>query len=104
MNKLNQFGLPKFTEEILKNFFSKFSEILEVKIYGSRALGNYSPGSDIDLAVYGDCEDIEGKLKYEIDELSTPYKFDVTIYSLITNINLKKHIDEFGVVFYTRKL
>lgn len=33
---------------------SKFNEIDKAVIFGSRAIGNYKKGSDIDLAIIGD--------------------------------------------------
>ena len=98
------FGIaPKSFELILKTI-SGFKEIEKVAIYGSRALGNYKQGSDIDLAIYGFNISAETviKLKTRLEqELPIPYYFDLTHYETISNSELKKHIDEFGKLFYT---
>jgi hypothetical protein len=47
------FGLPKLTIEQIRVCFSKYPDIEWVKIYGSRALSTYHPGSDVDLAFCG---------------------------------------------------
>jgi predicted nucleotidyltransferase len=47
------FGLPSTTLEALKQVFSSYLEIDQVIIYGSRARGNFRPGSDIDLTLKG---------------------------------------------------
>lgn len=100
---MNEFGLSEKTTNILTEFFQKFPEIEEVKIYGSRAKGNYKKGSDIDFALFGDINfRLLSKISGKLDELPTPYKFDVTDYNTITNENLKDHIDRIGKIFYKR--
>ncbi|MES2615723.1 MAG: nucleotidyltransferase domain-containing protein [Bdellovibrionota bacterium] len=97
-----KFGLTNETILTIHQFFKKFFQVQSVKIYGSRAMGNYSEGSDIDLAVFGDCESILTQLQSEIEELPTPYKFDVLNYNSIENKNLKEHIDRVGKLFYEK--
>jgi len=99
-----EFGLSENINNILKNFFAKFPEIAEVKIYGSRAKGNYRKGSDIDFVIYGDIEySLLARISGELDNLPTPYKFDVTDYKTISNKNLKEHIDRVGKIFYKKE-
>ena len=98
------FGIvPKSYELILKTL-SGFEEIEKAAIYGSRAMGNFKPGSDIDLVIYGINITPETvlKLKTKLEqELPIPYYFDLTHYETVSNLELKKHIDEFGKVFYS---
>jgi len=98
------FGIvPKSYELILKSL-SGFEEIEKAAIYGSRALGIFKPGSDIDLVIYGIKITPETvlKLKTQLEqELPIPYYFDLTHYETISNSELKKHIDEFGKIFYS---
>lgn len=97
------FGLEQRTIKSIKNILQKYPEIEKVIIYGSRAIGNYKYNSDVDLAVIGNLKwDFTGHLMEELDLLSTPYLYDVTDYKRITNLNIKKHIDDFGKVFYER--
>lgn len=102
---MNDFGLDEKTISILKRYFEKISFVDFVKIYGSRAIGNYRSGSDIDLAIFGKDlnQELINKIKYQIDELPMPYMFDITDYNSITNEKLKDHIDEFGKIFYSRQ-
>jgi len=96
------FGLPKDTIQKINNTFKKYPEIEKINIYGSRAKGNYKNGSDIDLSLYGKSIDttILGKLITELDELPTPYMFDINIYKNITNQDLKSEINKNGKIFY----
>lgn len=42
--------------------------------------------------------------KNKKEELSLPYFFDLVAYPSIGNPDLKKHIDKYGKVFYSRKM
>ena len=102
---MNEFGLSEKTTNILTEFFKKFPEVDEVKIYGSRAKGNYKKGSDIDFALFGDIEyNLLRKISGGLDELPTPYKFDVTDYNTLKHLPLKEHIDRVGKTFYKREI
>lgn len=98
------YGITESTWIDLKYIFKKYDFINRVILYGSRAKGNYKPGSDIDLAIMGDdisLKDMQ-KLLLEVDELYLPYEVDLCIYDKITNPEFKAHIDRVGVAVYTR--
>ena len=99
---MDSFGLPNGVIEKIIHKLAEFSLIESVKIYGSRALGNYWRGSDIDLALFGKCGSILGKIITELDELPLPYKFDVLAYEQITNLELKEHIERIGILIYQK--
>ena len=95
-------GLTPKELEILQNVFKKFDDIKEVILFGSRALGTHKTASDIDLAIKGNVDiNTLSKLKYTLEEdTNLPYFFDVVIYDNLENMELKKHIDEFGKIIY----
>ena len=95
-------GLTQKELEILKNVFKKFDDIKEVILFGSRALGTHKTASDIDLAIKGNVDiNTLSKLKYTLEEdTNLPYFFDVVIYDNLDNSELKKHIDEFGLLIW----
>ena len=101
----NKFGLSPKISGLLRKVFSEFPEIREVKIYGSRAKGNFRPGSDIDFAVIAPDFAYRDLLKLEdrIDELTLLYKTDLLDYNKLKNPDLKEHIDAVGETFYRRK-
>ena len=83
--------------------FKKHPNIKRVILFGSRAMGNYKEGSDIDLALVGkiDFNDLR-QVRSELNEHSMlPYFFDVIDYQTIENPALREHIDKFGVVIFT---
>ncbi len=97
---MSNFGLPEKTINEIKKLLSKYPQIKEIKIFGSRAKGNYKPSSDIDLALFGNIDDkLLRHIAFELDELPTPYQFDLLNYSDINNENLKNSIDKFGKNF-----
>jgi len=62
-------------------------------LFGSRAMGNYKKGSDVDIAVIGN----ERKLSYCLNELSNlPYFFDVVNLEKIHSQKLLEHIQRVG--------
>jgi predicted nucleotidyltransferase len=100
-----RFGLSDNSLEILYALFRKYGGIHRVLLYGSRAMGNYRAGSDIDIAlVTGDdfsySELIE--LKTELDDSSLPYFVDVSILNRINNKSLIEHINRVGQVLYEK--
>ena len=98
------FGLNQKTINQLNSVFQKYPEIHQVKIYGSRAVGSYRKGSDIDLAFFSESkEDLSSKLSWDLDDLPTPYLFDVVNYNKLSNNSLKKEIDQCGKILYVKK-
>lgn len=98
---MNKFGLDEKTIELIINLFKKFQEIEKVMIFGSRAKGNFRNSSDIDFAIYGNISDkLCHHISSELDELPTPYKFDVVNYDTIDNRELKENINTYGKIFY----
>lgn len=46
-----EYGLTQETIRKITGIFSRHTDIEEVILYGSRAKGNYAPGSDIDMTL-----------------------------------------------------
>ncbi len=98
-------GLTKEEITSIRAVFSKYQQIEEVLIYGSRAMGNFKPASDIDLTLIGKAIDLslQIKIEFDLDDLMLPYKFDISIYDKITNPEFLDHINRIGKKFYKRK-
>ncbi|MBI2026902.1 MAG: nucleotidyltransferase domain-containing protein [Deltaproteobacteria bacterium] len=105
MGTLSQkFGLSEENIEMMSAVFRKYPNIKKAIIYGSRAMGNYKPGSDIDLVIDGVLMNMSELLsvKEELDELQLPYKIDLCLMHEIDNENLVEHITRVGIEFYLR--
>ncbi|WP_137896860.1 nucleotidyltransferase domain-containing protein, partial [Ramlibacter sp. 2FC] len=84
--------------------FARHPAIESVVLYGSRAKGNYRPGSDIDLAIKGRPMPFAELLKIEdeVDDLLLPYTVDLLLYNELSNADLIAHIDRVGVEVYAQ--
>lgn len=105
MSTAQSFGLPRATLDKLTSVFSRHAAIKSVLIYGSRAKGNYRPGSDIDLTIKG--EEIPFtefmQIEDQIDDLMLPYTVDLSQYRQIQNAELISHIDRVGIEIYVQR-
>lgn len=97
------FGLKDGDIKIIIAILKKYPQIEQALIFGSRAKGNYKPGSDVDIVLKGSVYDITTEIGFSLNEDSLlPYKFDVLDYNSISNRNLIDHINRVGIVFYER--
>jgi len=97
-----KFGLKDSTRLQLVGIFQAHPKIESVTLYGSRAKGNYRPGSDIDLTFHGAELTLRelNIIEQEIDDLLLPYEFDLSLFEQIDNQNLLAHITRAGKCFY----
>ncbi|QQK74235.1 nucleotidyltransferase domain-containing protein [Salicibibacter cibarius] len=89
----------------IQKALEKYPEIEKGIIYGSRALGNYKRGSDVDLAIVG--EPVSHRtmvgLNDDLNEVyPLPYMFDLVHYDELSNEDLKNHIDQYGKELYSK--
>ncbi|MFT9495327.1 nucleotidyltransferase domain-containing protein [Anaerosolibacter sp.] len=100
-----RFGLK---EDDLAYIIGKVKEFIEIEkavIFGSRAKGNYRPGSDVDLAIYGDqiTFDTISSLHARLEmQGPLPYFFDIVDYTHLDHKELKDHIDRVGKIIFER--
>lgn len=100
------FGLMDSDLKYIFKGLDQFPEIRSVTLFGSRALGNYKKGSDVDLAILGESvthKTIIGLNEYLNEIYPLPYFFDLIHYASISNENLKKHIDQYGKILYDQQ-
>jgi predicted nucleotidyltransferase len=100
-----RYGLKDRDIKAIGSVFARHRGIEKVVLYGSRAMGNYRNGSDIDLVLIGSNLSFEEllKIKGELDDLLLPYKIDLSLYSKINNEDLLEHIKRAGLTFYERE-
>ncbi len=98
------FGLTASDLALITATLQKHLDVEEAIIYGSRAMGNYKPGSDVDIALKGMlAPETLGEVYAELNErLPLPYQFDVVAYAALSLPSLIEHIDRYGQRFYKR--
>src|SRR5699024_12063771 len=101
--RLNMYGLTNRDIHDIEIALKQFPEIDKVILFGSRALGNYKHGSDVDLAIVGNKithRTIAGLHDALNEVYPLPYMFDIVHYDTLTNENLKGHNDKFGKALF----
>jgi predicted nucleotidyltransferase len=98
------FGLKTRDLEEIIAVLKRCPEITQAIIFGSRAKGNYKPGSDVDIAIKG--ADISSASVAALamilnEDSDMPYYFDLVHYEEIAEKALADHIDRVGQVFYS---
>ena len=80
--------------------FAKENSIIKIVLFGSRARGDHTERSDVDLAVYGgDFDSFYWNIKENIHSLLS---FDVVDMNSRVTEELKKEIERDGVVIYEK--
>ena len=94
-------GLSSRTQSGLMEAFRAFPSVIQVKLFGSRAMGCYREGSDIDLALVTNQFSHSDllRLSQKIDDLLLPYKVDLVVMHEIENPALVDHINRVGLDF-----
>jgi len=98
------YGLKQAVVEKIHQVFSSHPDVQKAILYGSRAMGGYKPGSDIDLTLEGATLNLQqlNAIENELDDLLLPYEFDLSLRQQIDDPDLLEHIQRVGVVFYLR--
>lgn len=96
------FGLNPREMATLRRILKGFPEIKRVCIYGSRALGNYRTGSDIDLAIMEPATDLRqlNSIQSAFDESHLPMRVDLVDFHGLSNQALREHIVRAGMLIY----
>ena len=93
--------LPATTLRELAAVFSRYPDLEQVILFGSRATGRATERSDIDLATRGIVDRHRlGRLSLDLDEIAIPQECEVHAYEQIDYVPLKSHIDRWGVPIY----
>ncbi len=97
------FGLSVVTTARILGVLGRHPRVARAVLYGSRARGNFTEASDIDLALIGEV-DLRERLQImdELDDLLLPYMIDVSVLEQIDDAALRQHIDSVGKEFYCR--
>lgn len=96
---MSRFGLLDRDFIYIRKAAAKYPEVEAGILFGSRAMGNYKKGSDVDIALIGARVDHKTVLRLSDDlneKYPLPYFFDIVNYKDIANEKLKEHIKSQG--------
>jgi predicted nucleotidyltransferase len=97
-------GLSAATVTAINGVLAQFPEVERAVLFGSRAKGNFKPGSDIDLTLFGAqlTAATQGNLAEALDGLLLPYTIDLSRFDQLNQAALREHIERVGQEFYRR--
>ncbi|MBM9614413.1 nucleotidyltransferase domain-containing protein [Desulfobulbus rhabdoformis] len=94
---------PKYIASII-SIAKRDKAIKKVVLFGSWAMGNAKPGSDIDIALFGKNINKHTVASFQMaleEETTIPHFFDILHFESLSNTDLIKHIVEYGVQIYS---
>lgn len=102
MNDNIEIGISDIDLENIVDLLKKNHKVKEAVLFGSRAKGNYSDGSDIDISIKGEDLTINDVLDFQVeyDQLLLPYTLDLIIHDRITENALLEHIHRVGIELF----
>lgn len=97
-------GLSQRHVETVRRILATYADhITQVDLFGSRAMGNYRPNSDIDIVLHGDIpEQYIDRLSTLFDESNLPVSVDVKGYEYMSRSPLKRHVDRVRLCLFTQ--
>lgn len=100
-----RFGLKTHCIKDITTVLKLQPEVEEAIIFGSRAMGTYKNGSDIDIALKGEKINFDtiSTIRLRLEELPYLYMYDIIDYKKVSNLALTAHIEELGITFYQKE-
>lgn len=92
-------GLSEQSLRAIANVLYSNERVQSAKIFGSRAIGTFHEGSDIDICLFGEELTISdlNRIASELDELNIPEMVDLVNFRTIKNQKLIHHIMNFSI-------
>ena len=98
-------GLSELDNAEIERVIVTIPEIEKVWVFGSRAKGNFKPGSDVDLALEGTKVSFQTVRETSLrlnEETYLPYGFDILNLASVENEDLRKHLSRVALLVYER--
>ena len=101
-----EFGLKDKEISALRSVLASVPEVEIAIIYGSRARGTNRVSSDIDMTLKGhDLTYLQlALLDAKIDDLYLPYFVDLSLFSMIKDVDLIASIEREGKILYSNEM
>ena len=98
-------GLKDTHRAAIVNLLRANKRVDRAVLFGSRAKQTFTPGSDVDIALFGKALTItdQGHLAAAMEELTIPQRVDLLLYHRIENAALCEHVLQDGIELYRRQ-
>lgn len=98
-------GLSQEQNLEIERILAHNPQVEKAILIGSRAMGNFKPGSDVDIVLSG--TGLESQTVHVVadqlnEETNIPYFFDILDLSQLRNSELLRHIEEYGITIYEK--
>ncbi len=95
----------RYRKEIIR-ILSENLRVERIVLFGSRAMGTFTPESDIDIVLYGDDLSLTdlALLKQALEETTIPQKVDLLLAKDIEKKELLEHIKKYGVEWWRSEM
>ncbi|HMS18610.1 MAG TPA: nucleotidyltransferase domain-containing protein [Planctomycetota bacterium] len=98
-------GLKRKYRQMILDILSANERVESAVLFGSRAMGTFTPQSDVDIALFGKdltLNDLASLIR-QMEESIIPHKVDLLLHDDITAPKLKEHIRQHGVEWWRRR-
>ncbi len=94
-------GLTRRDRDLIRDVLARYPDVRRVTLFGSRAMGTFGRGSDIDLALEGRDLDARAltRIATELEDSDLPYKVDLLLRDEQLEPKLEAHIRRHGKPF-----
>jgi predicted nucleotidyltransferase len=101
-----RFGLPEEAIQEIQGTLSLYTEVEKAILYGSRAMGTFKHGSDIDLTLVGEklTHNLLLGIMSDLDDLLLPWMIDLSLFADLDHSGLREHIDRVGQPLFIRDM
>lgn len=98
-------GLTRRDRDLIRAVLARYPEVRRITLFGSRAMGTFGRGSDIDLALEGPDLDARTltRIATELEDSDLPYKVDLLLRDDQLEPKLEAHIRRYGKPFGWRR-
>ncbi|MFZ1731381.1 MAG: nucleotidyltransferase domain-containing protein [Bacteroidota bacterium] len=97
-------GLSAIARRAIIDVLRTLPTLEKAVLFGSRAMGTFTPESDIDICLYGDTLTLtdQAGLAAKMEALPIPQRVDLLRYNTIRNQALLDHIHREGKLLYEK--
>lgn len=98
---MSEAALSSEAVALISDVLRRHPRVSAAILFGSRAKGTHTAGSDVDLAVEGNVSPLEAEaIAGDLEELPLPFRFEVQPLAAIRHEALREHIARVGIAIY----